>query len=37
MGPEKLVVLAGAVLFFLSVWVVVELADDAVPGKYLEL
>ena len=37
LGAEKFVVLAGAALFCIAVWVVVELADDAVAGEYLEL
>lgn len=34
---RKLIVAAGMVVFALAVWIFVELADDAVPGRYLEM
>ncbi|MEO7413841.1 MAG: phosphatase PAP2 family protein [Opitutaceae bacterium] len=35
--PSKLIFALGAALFVLAAWVFAELADDAVPGNYLEL
>jgi undecaprenyl-diphosphatase len=36
LGRDRPFVLAGAVVFALAAWIVVEMADDAVPGRYLE-
>src|SRR4051812_42735390 len=36
-GKDRPFVAAGVVVFALATWVVVEMADDAVPGQYLEV
>src|SRR4051812_32735649 len=37
LGRERFALLAGTVVFVVAVWVFVEMADDAVPGRYLVL
>jgi undecaprenyl-diphosphatase len=36
-GSDRPFLVAGAVVFAFALWVVIEMADDAVPGQYLAL